>query len=140
MAKEFIYTESGDISFIADTDLTAKQYYFVTAASTDFKVKLATGGSAPTPLGVLQNSPSAGQEARVRLHGTSKVLCRIGTCNMTAGVFGYCSSAGEFEVVQGATCLVNARFLGSSTSTAGSTYGTVLLFSGMWAGSAAAQI
>ena len=65
-----------DVAFIADVDLTAGQYYAVTGASTANKVALATGGSNPAPLGVLQNSPSAGQEARVRMFGPNKLFVK----------------------------------------------------------------
>lgn len=61
-----------DISFTADVDLSGSQYRFVAAASTVGKV----GGPAAangTALGVLQNTPKAGEEARVRIAGTTKV-------------------------------------------------------------------
>lgn len=63
-----------DMSFTADTDLTSSIYRFVIPASTAGKVTIANGASNPTPLGVLQNSPSAGQEARVRVIGPTKVV------------------------------------------------------------------
>src|SRR3990172_3149123 len=64
----------GDVSFQADVDLTLVQYYFFAAASTAGNVKVATGASNPVPIGVLQNAPSAGQEAQVRVFGMSKVF------------------------------------------------------------------
>lgn len=69
--------ESGNLvkeSFIADADLSAKQYYFVMAASTAGKVQLATGASSPAPIGVLQNKPKAGSEATVAISGITKVI------------------------------------------------------------------
>ena len=62
-----------DLPLEADIDLSASQYRFVTAASNG-KVTGATtsGGSV---LGILQNDPKAGEEAHVRVGGTSKLLC-----------------------------------------------------------------
>ena len=80
MAK---YHDSGisDVSFLAATNLSGLQYYFVNGGSITGEVASATGASNPTPLGVLQNAPSAGQEARVRIFGPSKLFCVTGgTC------------------------------------------------------------
>lgn len=68
-----------DMTFVADVDLTLAQYYFVTMASTTGNVQAATGASNPAPLGVLQNSPSLGQEARVRPLGPTKLFCKTGS-------------------------------------------------------------
>ena len=63
-----------DATFRADVDLSAKQWYFVTTASTAGYVKTATGASGPVPLGVQQNDPKiAGDGVTVRLLGTTKV-------------------------------------------------------------------
>lgn len=64
----------GDFSLIADVDLTANQYKFVTVASTAGNVKAGTGGSNPLPLGVQQNSPSAGEAVRIRAAGITKLV------------------------------------------------------------------
>ena len=68
-----------DLTFKADVDLTLNQYYFVSPASTTGNVKVATGASNPAPFGVLQNSPSLGQEARVRPLGPTKLFCVTGS-------------------------------------------------------------
>lgn len=115
-----------DAPFLADADLTTKQYYFVTAASTAGYVKLATGASNPTPLGILQNSPSAGQEARVRLLGPSKVYAAVGSCNLNVGNMIVAASTGEAVSVTGYGT-VNARWLGPAT-TSGTVYGEVIIF------------
>ena len=117
-----------DIGFTADVDLTTKQYLFVTPASTQGNVKVATGASNPTVLGVLQNSPSAGQEARVRVLGFSKVIGENGTCNLTVGRFGTSGSDGQFESLQLSGCPAVARWMGPTYATAGSIFGEVLLF------------
>ena len=119
-----------DIGFTADVDLTAKQYLFVTPASTQGNVKVSTGASNPTPIGILQNSPSAGQEARVRVLGFSKVVGENGTCNLTVGSFGFAASDGQFETLVAAGCPAMARWMGPTYATAGSIVGEVLLFGG----------
>ena len=68
-----------DISLVADVDLTLYQYYWVVPASTVGNVKVATGASNPAPFGILQNSPSLGQEARVRVLGFSKAFALTGS-------------------------------------------------------------
>ncbi len=62
-----------DDSFIANADLSAKQYYWVKCGSVAGEVALATGGSAPMALGILQNNPKQGDAAVVRLLGVSKM-------------------------------------------------------------------
>lgn len=119
-----------DIGFTADTDLTARQYHFVTVASTAGYVKLATGASNPTVLGVLQNSPSAGQEARVRVLGFTKLVGENGACNLTFGSFGTSGSDGQFETVQLSGCPGIARWMSTTYATAGSIVGEALLMGG----------
>src|SRR3990167_3940094 len=110
-----------DIGFTADVDLTTKQYLFVTPASTQGNVKVSTGASNPTVLGVLQNSPSAGQEARVRVLGFSKLVGENGTCNLTVGTFVTSGSDGQGEMVQLSGCPAVGRWMGPTYATARST-------------------
>ena len=66
-----------DISVLADADLSAYQYHFV-KLSADNTVGVCTGAS-DIPLGVLQNKPSAaGQVARGRVMGVSRVYTGVG--------------------------------------------------------------
>ena len=60
-------------NLIADVDMNSHQFKFVTTASTAGSFKLATGGSGPAPLGVLQDDPRAGEPGNIRVFGTSKV-------------------------------------------------------------------
>ena len=116
-----------DAPFIADADLTAKQYYWVYPASTAGNVGVATGASNPTPLGILQNSPSAGQEARVRLIGPSKAYAYVnGTCILTVGNMVVAGSVGDTTSVT-AYGTVNGRWLGPR-ATSGVVYGEVFIF------------
>lgn len=61
-----------DESFTANSDLSAKQYFTVTTGSIAGEVKTGTGGSGPAILGVLQNDPTQGEEAAVRIFGITK--------------------------------------------------------------------
>ena len=88
-----------DVPFLADIDLTAKQYYFVMVASTLGNITTATGASNPAPIGVLQNAPSLGQEARVRVLGFTKLVGEATTCNLTYGKFFYSSSDGQAQPI-----------------------------------------
>ena len=64
-----------DAGFLSDADYSASQnrYRFVKTASTADQVELAAGASLAGPLGILQNSPCAGEEAAVRVLGFSKL-------------------------------------------------------------------
>ena len=62
-----------DLPMSASGDLSSAQYYFVTQASTAKRVQVATGACGPAPLGVLQNDPTSGEEATVRILGSTKV-------------------------------------------------------------------
>lgn len=60
-----------DATFEASADLSAKQFYFVKIDG-DNKVNVCTA-ITDAPIGVLQNKPTAGQAANVRLWGISKL-------------------------------------------------------------------
>ena len=62
-----------ELSFIAGADLSAKQYYLV-EMSADQTVTVANA-TTDKIVGVLQNKPTAGQIARVRVHGVTRVVC-----------------------------------------------------------------
>ncbi len=117
-----------DATFTADVDLTQKQYYFVACASTAGNVGVATGTCAPVPLGILQNSPSLGQEAQVRVLGFSKLVCEVDAsgCNLAWRNFVYCASDGQGQGACITGCPVNAWFMDSGF-TSGSAIKQVLL-------------
>lgn len=117
-----------DATFTADADLTAKQYYFVTPASTVGNVKVATGASNPAPVGVLQNSPSAGEAARVRVLGFTKLVVESNNTspvNWAKGIT--CASDGQAEVLFVASCPFNAVWYDANV-TSGSAIGQAFLF------------
>lgn len=118
-----------DMTFTADADLTSWQYRFVTVASTVGNVKAATGASNPMPVGVLQNSPSAGQEARVTVFGPTKLVARdTGTCNVRYGKLLSASNGGQGYVHDtGTGSAVVARWLDAAI-TSGSAIGQAFVF------------
>lgn len=118
-----------DATFIADVDLTQKQFHFVQAASTAGQVGLATGTCNPIPIGVLQNSPSLGQEAAVRVLGYSKLVCEVDAsgCNLAWRNFVYCASDGQGQGASVTGSPVNALFMDSGF-TSGSAIKQVFLF------------
>ncbi len=70
-----------DLTFIAGETMTSSQYLWV-YLSADNTVKVCSAGTE-TPIGVLQNEPSDGGQARVRVYGVSRVI------NGTAGAIAY---------------------------------------------------
>ena len=116
--------------YVADVDLSAAcaQYRFVTAASTANKVKAATGASNPTVLGVLQNSPSAAQEAAVIVLGYTKLTARNGACNVLFGSFIFSGSDGVAEAASAATGIPVCGKWDDTNITTGSAIGNAILF------------
>ena len=105
-----------DEVFVAGADLSGSgQYRFVGSGSVSGEVVLATGASLPVPLGVLQNAPTVGQIARVRMFGRSTVTACPAACVLvpgtliTSGSIGTACAAGALGVSLG-------RWLSASTS------------------------
>ena len=73
MAFEFS-NYSVKTSFTAGEDLSSKQYHFVKIDNGDGDV-VAVSGATDRPIGVLQNTPTAGQVAEVLIVGGTKVEC-----------------------------------------------------------------
>lgn len=61
-----------DITLVAAEDMSTHQFRFVVQAS-DTTVRLANAGT-DLPLGIMQNAPESGEEAVVRIEGTSKLV------------------------------------------------------------------
>ena len=72
MAYE-ISNYSVKVSLVAAADLSAKQYHFVKLDS-DGKAAAVTA-TTDKAIGILQNDPTAGQEAEVLVVGGSKLVC-----------------------------------------------------------------
>lgn len=66
---------------VANSDLSAKQFFAVQQTTTSRKVDLASAATAIS--GILQNTPLAGQPADIGFIGVSKA--QIGTAGVTAG-------------------------------------------------------
>lgn len=59
------------ISRVAGADLSSSQYYIVDLNSSNLAVLCGDGASA---IGVLQNNPALGEEAKIMISGLSKVV------------------------------------------------------------------
>ena len=87
--------------YLADVDLSATcalyRFVRVSGSAAFNKVLLGNGASNPAALGVLQNSPSSGQEAAVVTLGYTKLVGRATTCILTFGRYIMCASDGVAE-------------------------------------------
>jgi len=107
---------------LADVDMNTHQWKFVTAASSAGKFKVGTGGSLPTPFGVLQDDVRAGEPGQIRVLGTAKVAA---SGAVTYGDYVTCGSNG-FAILQ--TSVSNpAQGIALSALASGSGYIEVLL-------------
>jgi hypothetical protein len=77
-------------SFVAGEDLSAKQYHFVKIDNGDGDV-VAVSAATDRPIGVLQNTPTAGQIAEVTIVGGTKVEAG-GSASAGQGVFASASA------------------------------------------------
>ena len=84
-------------SWVANADLSAKQYFCVTTGSVVGECKIGTGASGPAILGVLQNDPIQGDEAVVRIMGITKVSA----CGAVAGGAATAIAYGDFVSATG---------------------------------------
>jgi len=57
----------------ASGDANTWQYHFVKGATTAGRFDLATGGSGPAPIGVLQNDPRSGEAGNIVAFGGTQV-------------------------------------------------------------------
>src|SRR3990167_4835248 len=105
-----------DATFKADVDISGSQWYVVMPASVAGGVQRATGASNPGPLGILQNSPSLGQEATVRMMGFSKAIVAANACTARWGAYLVVASTGKLEPLSTEStnnggCAIFARFV-----------------------------
>ncbi len=71
-----------DESFVAGEDLSSDQYKIVKLHTTAGQVVKAGAGEG---IGILQNKPESGQEARVRLLGLSRLFVNANAPNLSPG-------------------------------------------------------
>lgn len=100
MAK---YEDGIDHNFVAETDLDDYQYHFVrssgsTSGSVSY-VNVGNGASNPGPLGVLQNDPNTGQEAQVRMFGSTQLVVNGAGSTIYFGRFLTAGSDGHGEPI-----------------------------------------
>jgi hypothetical protein len=113
-----------DESFKAAVDLSSYQYCFVKAGSIAGEVTYAAGGSAPLPLGVLQNDPDATQEATVRIFGVSKLSASGALSTGAASAIAHgdpLTSGSNGKGLHASTCTFSAVALEALASAAGAT-------------------
>lgn len=115
-----------DEIFTAAQSFSGSPYRWVTPGSIYGEVVLATGASNGTPIGVIQNTPAAGEPAKVRVFGKSIVAASPGACNLNHGTF---ITVGSHANALASTCgLVLARWAGSQVlSGAGGVYGEAFI-------------
>lgn len=125
MATEstFIY----DDSFIAGEDLSSYQYYIVASTAAGYVQRCisSTGDAAGRALGVLQNNPTSGHSATVRLLGRTKVVASS-SGSISHGARVSATTAGTAQPAStGSWCLGTA--LSASTGAVGTLIECVLL-------------
>ena len=109
------------VPFRADNDMTAYQYLLVMPASISGNIAIydneATGGAgSPAPVGILQNDPSAGQEASSKFVGFTKAVGRVGACDLRMGTLLRAASDGLVEsasVLTGQDDVIVGRWFGA---------------------------
>ncbi len=104
-----------DVSLAANADLSAKQYYAVKRDATNGLAVLS--GANEKSLGILQNKPTAGDTARVRVQGISNALIDEGG-TILFGKFLTPTSAGKLEICDAAGEEFIAKLLSVGTVTA----------------------
>lgn len=111
---------------IANADMDTHQWKFVTTGSVAGEFKVATGGSGPVPLGVLQNDPRVGEPGVIRVLGTTRVTASNA---VTYGDFIESGSHAKAIV----TASLYAMGIALSALASGSGYIEVLLMPGAYA-------
>lgn len=67
------FQDGPDITLVSDWDLSALQYRLVKTSAQRGHAAIVTSQANDPIIGVLQNKPTSGAAARVRIYGTSKV-------------------------------------------------------------------
>ena len=104
-----------DEVFKANGDLSTCQYRFVALGTVEGEVVGATGASNPAPLGVLQNAPTASQNAIVRMFGRSQVTVPATACTLTRGYFLSSTGCGG-GIYAGASAVFFGRVISGSVA------------------------
>ena len=106
-----------DRIFKANGDLSTCQYRFVSPGGVDGEVVGANGASNPFPLGILQNAPTASQNAIVRLFGESQLTAVATACTLRFGDFVSSTGCGAAQYT-GASGMIFGRVISGSVASA----------------------
>ena len=112
-----------DENWTAGEDLSASQYRFVMPGSVLGEVKLCTCVATPYPLGVLQNAPTVGQVARVRVFGRTTIAGspNISGCDLVWGRWITSGCLGAAATPLAGTCPVFGRWLSATVTNTNTT-------------------
>lgn len=107
------------MTFVAGSDLSSSQYFFVKLNSSSQVVPIT--GATDVPIGIVQNKPVANDGAEVMMEGVSKLVC---SAAITAGNLigasangrgaAYVSGTGTTNYIQGqalSTCANAGEFI-----------------------------
>lgn len=108
-----------DEIFKANADLSTCQFRFVALGTVAGEVVGATGGSNPYPIGVLQNTPTASQNAIVRVFGKTTVIVPANASSLRPGDFLTSTGCGG-AVFSGASGPVLGRWIDALAASGGS--------------------
>lgn len=93
-----------DMSFVAGEDLSFAQYRFVELNSSEQAILSDDGATGAYCLGILQNAPSSGEAADVRVDGISKLVIQpTGIYGVTGVAIGTFLSPGATGMATGET-------------------------------------
>jgi hypothetical protein len=91
------------ISLSASGDADTWQFHFVKLSGGDENFDIATGGSGPGPIGVLQNDPRSGDVGSIAIAGRTKVYGDGSSTAIGIGDWVTAGSDGEAIVAAGST-------------------------------------
>lgn len=100
-------------AFIAEGDLSTKQYLFVKYGTTNKQIVVA--GANEKTIGILMNAPVAGERAEVAMKGGGGLL-KLGEASLSAGDLLTPTSAGKGEQADAADEWVGAELCEDGTS------------------------
>lgn len=116
-----------DEFFVAGVSFASCPYKWAMPGSVAGEVVPATGASLGAPIGIVQNAPAAGAQARVRMLGKSLTAACMGASNLA---FGTLVSVGSHGGTIPSVCgMAFARWAGSTMLSGASTaYGEVFVY------------
>ena|SRR3990167_1840929 len=107
------------------SDISGCQYRFVSPGAVDGEIVGATGGCLPYPIGVLQNTPAASENALVRVFGRTTIEVAAHACTLRFGDFVTSTGCGA-AAYSGASGVALGRVVSGSVASA--TAGSLIIF------------